>query len=311
MSIRISTLRATEAGIETLQKRQVQLAESQERLTSGKRVDKASDDPAAAARAERALAGEMRATTSQRAVDASRTAMSLSETAMGDAVELLQQARETMVAAGNATYSDEQRKNLSEKLKAIRDQLMSVANRTDGAGTYLFGGQGTQAPPFIDNPGGVAYQGTGGNATVPSGEPLPMSVDGRRAWLQARDPDTATDDLSVFNVLDRVIGELSSTGVGGAQVKQFVTEGLKDVDAVTENLLAARAAAGEVLNRTDGIEGRIADSKLAAQTERSNAEDLDMVQAVSDFQNRQSGYDAALKTYSMVQRLSLFQYLSG
>jgi len=73
---------------------------------------------------------------------------------------------------------------------------------------------------------------------------------------------------------------------------------------------AARAAAGEVLNRTDGIEGRIADSKLAAQTERSNAEDLDMVQAVSDFQNRQSGYDAALKSYSMVQRLSLFQYLN-
>ena len=50
---------------------------------------------------------------------------------------------------------------------------------------------------------------------------------------------------------------------------------------------------------------------LAAQTERSNAEDLDMVQAVSDFQNKQSGYDAALKSYSLVQKLSLFQYLSA
>jgi flagellar hook-associated protein 3 FlgL len=35
-----------------------------------------------------------------------------------------------------------------------------------------------------------------------------------------------------------------------------------------------------------------------------------MVQAISDFQNKQSGYDAALKSYSMVQRLSLFQYLN-
>ena len=34
-----------------------------------------------------------------------------------------------------------------------------------------------------------------------------------------------------------------------------------------------------------------------------------MVQAISDFQNRQSGYDAALKTYSIVQRMSLFDYL--
>ena len=48
-----------------------------------------------------------------------------------------------------------------------------------------------------------------------------------------------------------------------------------------------------------------------AQTERSAAEDLDMVEAISEFQGKQTGYDAALKTYSMVQRLSLFQYIGG
>jgi len=36
-----------------------------------------------------------------------------------------------------------------------------------------------------------------------------------------------------------------------------------------------------------------------------------MVQGISDFQNQQTGYDAALKAYSMVQRLTLFQYLNG
>ena len=35
-----------------------------------------------------------------------------------------------------------------------------------------------------------------------------------------------------------------------------------------------------------------------------------MLQAVSDFQTKQSGYDAALKSDAMVQRLSLFQYLN-
>jgi flagellar hook-associated protein 3 FlgL len=35
-----------------------------------------------------------------------------------------------------------------------------------------------------------------------------------------------------------------------------------------------------------------------------------MVQAVSDFKAKQSSYDAALQTYSMVQRMSLFQYLN-
>ena len=54
---------------------------------------------------------------------------------------------------------------------------------------------------------------------------------------------------------------------------------------------------------------RVGQDKLDAQQARSAAEDLDMVQAISDFQNRQTGYDAALKTYSIVQRMSLFDYL--
>jgi flagellar hook-associated protein 3 FlgL len=90
-----------------------------------------------------------------------------------------------------------------------------------------------------------------------------------------------------------------------------VQHGLRDIDAVFGNLQLQRAMAGESLNRIDAVEGRLAESKLAAQTERSLAEDLDMVQAISDFQNKQSGYDAALKTYSLVQRMSLFQYLNG
>jgi flagellar hook-associated protein 3 FlgL len=309
--MRITAAQSFENSISNLQRRQQDLSGAQDRLTSGKRVAMASDDPVAAARAERALAQMVRNEADQRALEASRNVMQQAEAALGDAGELMQQARELIVNAGNGSFDDTNRTTLANALRGIRNQLLGVANRTDGAGTYLFGGQGTQAPPFVDNPSGVGYQGSGGQTTVPSGEPLPMSIDGRRAWLQARDPDTGTDDLSVFTVLDRVIGELSTVGVAGDQVKQFVTEGMKDVDALTENLLGARAAAGEVLNRTDGIEGRIADSKLAAQTERSNAEDLDMVQAISDFQNKQSGYDAALKTYSMVQRLSLFQYLSG
>jgi flagellar hook-associated protein 3 FlgL len=46
------------------------------------------------------------------------------------------------------------------------------------------------------------------------------------------------------------------------------------------------------------------------QNDRSRAEDIDMVKGISDFQTQQIGYDAALKTYAQVQRLSLFNYMS-
>lgn len=398
MSLRISTQRATEAGIEVLQKRQVELAEAQERLTSGKRVHKASDDPAAAARAERALAGQMRAETSQRAVDASRTAMSLSETAMGDAIELLQQAREAMVAAGNASYSDQERANLAEKVKAIRNQLMSVANRTDGAGTFLFGGQGATTKPFVDAPGGVAYRGISGERRTELATDLPLTVDGDGVFMTARTgngvfqtsagagvttawidngqvsnpaaltgstytlqfsvagstttyavlrdglptavtaaPYTSGQDitvdgmtlrisgapangnsftvqpssstLSIFDAMDRAVAQLGTAGRSNAQIAQANTDALRDIDQSMAQLQGARAVAGEMLVRIDGETSRLDDQQLANQIQRSSAEDLDMTEAISKFQNMQTGYDAALKSYSMVQRLSLFEYL--
>ena len=400
MSLRISTRRANESGIETLQKRQVEMADAQERLTSGKRVSRASDDPAAAARAERALAGQMRAETSQRAVDASRTAMSLTETAMVDSLELLQQAREALVAAGNASYSDQERSNLAEKIKAIRNQLLSVANRSDGAGSYLFGGQGATTQPFVDAPGGVAYKGVSGERRTEAGTDLPLTVNGDGVFMTARtgngvfqtsagagvtnaridngqvsypsaltgstytlqfsvsggattyavlkdgNPTAVTaapyvsgqditvdgmsfrisgtpanadsftvqpssSTLSIFDTLDRAVTQLATKGRSTAQIAQGNTDGLRDIDQTLAQLQGARAVAGEMLSRIEGETLRLAGQKLANQTERSNAEDLDMTDAISKFQNMQTGYDAALKSYSMVQRLSLFDYLNA
>ena len=155
--------------------------EAQVQLTTGKRVNRASDDPAAAARGRtRAVQVERAPTPSQRAVDASRNMMTLTEGALGEAGELLQQAREALVAAGNATYSDAERMGLAQKIAGLREQLLAVANRSDGAGSYLFGGQGASQPPFVDAPGGVQFRGDRrARSRPPARTGLPLSADGQ------------------------------------------------------------------------------------------------------------------------------------
>jgi flagellar hook-associated protein 3 FlgL len=394
--MRISTRHSFETGIATLQQRQAALAESQEQLTSGKRVQRASDDPSAAARAERAIAAVHRTDTARRAVDASEALMRESEGAIADALALLQTARETMVAAGNAGYSDGERAGLAVKIRAVRDQLLEVANRSDGAGTWVFGGQGAGQPPFVDAPGGVQYVATPGTLTASNG--MPLSTDGRAVWMsaptgngvfetradagvtgawigpgQVTDPSALTGDdyriqFSVsggvttyavlrngaptavtaapytsgaaiqidgmavriegtpadgdgfdlvpsatannpFAVLDRAADALATGGRSGAQVAQTVSDALRDLDGVLGAMQGRRTMVGEALVRADTENSRLDAAEVRAKTERSNAEDLDMVDALSEFQLRQTGYDAALKSYSMVQRLSLFDYL--
>ena len=298
--MRITTANAHRSTIDTLQQRQQQLQQSQERLTSGKRVARASDDPAAAARAERALATQARAAADQRGLDASRNAMLQAESALGDAGEAMQQVRELLVAAGNAGYSDAERANLGDRIRGLRDQLLAIANRGDGAGGRLFGGQGSAQPPFVDAVGGVIYNGVGGQTSVQASEPMPMTIDGQATWIGS---------LSLFSVLDAAAGDLQTPNRSGPQVAQTVANGLRDVDQVMGRLQWQRARAGESLNRADAVEQRLGDVTLHAQTQRSLAEDVDMVQALSDFKAQQTGYEAALSTYSMVQRMSLFDYL--
>ena len=117
--MRISSAYAFESSLANLQRRQSQLSDSQEQLTSGKRVRRASDDPASAAAAERALAAQSRAEAHLRALGASRNAMQLTETALGNAGDLVQQARESLVSAGNGTYSDSDRATLAASLEQM------------------------------------------------------------------------------------------------------------------------------------------------------------------------------------------------
>jgi flagellar hook-associated protein 3 FlgL len=326
----------------------------------------------------------------------------------------MQQARETLVSAGNATYSDAERQGLASQLEGIRQQLLSMANRGDGAGGFLFAGQGASQPPFVDTAGGVQFRGVAGSTQVASEESLPHTIDGQAAWLasangnglfttrntsaapgsagawidagRVTDPQTffaatsppvvanpatlqydvqftttasgttfsvlkngaatgltnvpfvsgqaisvdgmsftvtgtpaagdsfqirpSTASLSVFDTLDRAIAELKTPLRAPAAVTQGVQTALTSLDGSMGALQSLRSQVGQTLNRTDMVEGRIAAQKGVAQTERSNAEDLDMVKAISDFQSQQTGYDAALKSYASVQRMSLLQYLN-
>lgn len=307
--LRIATSTAFDSQVANLQRRQVALTESQIQLTSGKRVSKPSDDPAAAAAIERALAAATRTEGQQRALDSAKTSMQLAESALGDAGGILQQARESLVSAGNGSFTDAERKTVADNLKSLRTSLLAVSNRGDGNGRYLFGGQGSDGEPMLDAPGGVSYNGTSGGMQAATGEAMPLSLDGRAVWLQAPDPAHPGATISVFDKLDQAINDLSTPGRTPTQVAQTVSDGLAGLDASMANLSSWRSAAGEALNRADDIGSRLSQAKLDAQSQRSNAEDLDMIAAMSDFQSKQTGYDAALKTYSLVQRMSLFDYI--
>jgi flagellar hook-associated protein 3 FlgL len=93
-------------------------------------------------------------------------------------------------------------------------------------------------------------------------------------------------------------------------VAQGVAQGLAQVDSALSRLSATRGRAGDLLNRVDNITDRQDARSLQLEADRSRAEDLDMVKALSSFKTQETAYSAALGSYAQIQKLSLFNYIS-
>lgn len=395
--MRLGSANTYDNTLANLTSRQAGLADLQEKLSAGKRVIRASDDPTGAAQAERTLTRISRVETEQRALELQRNSIAMAESTLGDSAELLQRFREAIVGAGNAAYKGTDRDTLAEEMTGLRDQLFANANKLDSNGIPLFGGLGSASLPFTDAAAGVTFNGTPGQrASTPVS--IPAAMDGQAAWMTVptgngvftvglggantgtawTDPgyvvtpgaltgnnytvsfnvvagvttydvvDTTTattvaaaqpyadgqsiqfagmsftvhgapatgDTLQIapstrsdlFKVLDAAIAGIKGASNGNV-LTQNINLALAQVDTGMDRLRSARGQTGELLKRADIIDSTQQNKTVQLEADRSRAQDMDMVKGISDFQNQQTAYDAALRTYAQVQKLSLFNYL--
>ncbi len=182
---RVGTANMYDNSIRNVSARQTSLVNLQENLTSGKRVVRASDDPVSAAQAERALTRISRIQTEQRALENQRNAIAQAESTMGDAIGLVQEARQLMVNAGNGALSSNERATIANQLQSLRDQLTAVANRTDTNGIPLLGALGSAQSPFmgpLNSTPDYLFAGQAGQ-TASDGVTLPNTLDGDSAFM--------------------------------------------------------------------------------------------------------------------------------
>lgn len=150
----------------------------------------------------------------------------------------------------------------------------------------------------------------------PSNKPVTVSISGIPGLALDVTGTPANGDTialkpsaSLFSTLDSAITSLRTASNSNAAI-QAVGQALANIDVGLDRVNNMRGYAGELLNRADRITGDQEKRSIQLEGDRSRAEDLDMIKGYSDFQNQQVGYEAALKSYAQVQRLSLFNFIS-
>ena len=309
--MRVSTANSFDNTVSSLARRQADLSAQQERLSTGKRVLRASDDPVAATLAEAAQNRLSRVQGDLRSLEASRASLALAESGLAESGELIQKARDLMISAGNATFGPSEREDVARQLSGLREQMIAVANRQDNAGRTLYGGLGGSSRPFMDVysplPAGVQFYGQRGQQAA-GDTSLPQTLDGDAIWM--RIPAVGGGTTNIFQVLQNTVDALRDTTPTAATNRSLVLDrSITELDAGQDRVLLARGYSGEMLNRADSLESLLDTRTVAHEREKSRLEDLDMIKGISEFQNQQVGLEAALKSYAQVQRLSLFEFV--
>jgi flagellar hook-associated protein 3 FlgL len=161
--MRISTSQIYNANITSLNNIQVQIANTTQQMATGQRILNPADDPVGAARATEITQSESTNTQYSTNRTAAVNTLSLSQGVLESVTALLQDVQTTALTAGNGSLSATSRQSLATEIQGRLQDLLALANSTDGAGSYLYSGAQGGVKPFVDTAvgvvGGVVYQG--------------------------------------------------------------------------------------------------------------------------------------------------------
>ncbi|MEW6720387.1 MAG: flagellar hook-associated protein FlgL [Thermodesulfobacteriota bacterium] len=333
--MRISTQQMYRQSTDSLMRSLSELYRLNEQISSGKRINKPSDDVTGISRAmdykvsiaagERYLGNVSDATS---AITAAESALSSVNTA-------LTRVRALAVQGASDSTGASSRAALAEEVGQLRDQILSLANSKAGS-RYLFSGFRTDAPAFDAS---YAYQGDAGavNMAVGDGVLIPKNVTGAAAFgyslsseevveiadgryahyipgsgttitVEIRDSDDTTvlDSFSFDNAMEMT--DLLCSAMEGNDTLR-ISALLSPIDAMEDHVNNVRADLGARLNRLEDQGTRLEDRNLLTEESLASVEGADIVATASDLAKAGTVLEAIQAATAKMLSQSLLDFL--
>ena len=268
MGLRINTNIASQTVQKNLREVSSQSDTSLERLSSGKRVTKASDDAAGLA-----IATKLEAQTRglRQATRNANDGISLVQTAEGglnESANILTRLRELSIQASSDTVGDAERGYLDQEFQQLVSEVDRISQSTTFNGTPLLNGEGNGTLDF--------------QVGAFDGEENRISFDSSKA-------DASASSLGI-----------SSTGVAE---KGDAQESIKQIDEAIDKVSGQRATLGSVQSRLNSTISNLEVQTLNQDAARSVIQDADIAHETSKLASLNVVKNAGLSTLSQANAL--------
>jgi flagellin len=273
MAMVINTNTASINAQRSLASSQAELQLAMERLSSGKRINSASDDAAGFAIAERMTAQIRGLNMAAKNAQDGLAMMATAENATNDVTDMLQRIRELAVQGANDTNSAKDREYLQDEVDALLTEINRVSTQTrynnlillDGqrSGTIQVGTEASQTVAFDIKTIDTDYLGLTGGVTTGTGD------------------SATTTDGAVTNGTGENAGTINNLNDAASVTKIDLSSAanaalaLEKITIAIEKVATDRAGYGALQNRLEYTVSNLMNVAEYTQAARSRIEDAD------------------------------------
>ncbi|MPZ98534.1 MAG: flagellar hook-associated protein 3 [Dehalococcoidia bacterium] len=294
--MRVSSRSAADRLLQELLTSQRRLAEVQERVATGRNINKPSDDPFGTAQAMASRNRLELGAQHQRNIFIASSDLNATEGALASLIPLLHRAEELAITAANTTIDANTRGQIASEVDRLLAEAVTIGN-TSHAGRYIFAGHQTDAPPLVpdlpDQPTVVNYVGDTGaiEREIGEGERMAVNVTGDQLF------PALTQVL--INFRDHLLTNDIAALKGDANL----------ANDQLDKVLELRGDVGARVRRLELTETRLQDTEVTLRQHVAEIEEADMAEALVELQMRETALQAALGATGRSLNMSLMDFL--
>ncbi len=278
------------------------LAKVQEQLTTGRVINRPSDDPTGATSAMRIRASVSDQQQYVRNANDGLGWLNQADSTLSSVTDQVRRAYDiALQGANDGSLGQQARDALATEVDQIREGLVSTSNAA-----YLnrpvFGGVTAGTLAYAADPvtGVVTYQ----PGAIASAGVVRAVSDGATVRVDVEGPDVfGADGDSLFDHLSALSTALKAGDTAGVSTAVGVLE--KDRERVTN----VQADIGARTKRVEQARDAASDAELRLTSSLSEVENTDLVKASVDLKLQEVGYQAALSATARVMQPSLLDFL--
>jgi flagellar hook-associated protein 3 FlgL len=255
-----------------------QASDAGQKLQTGIKVARPSDDESAWAEGQRAAVRQVVSDKRGSAIGRARDLLTETDGALAGVGGVIAQVTQLAVQFGNDTYGATDRAEGAKVVLALRDAALASANATNGDGEFILAGSKGGAAPF-DAAGN--YAGDSQSRTIETGDGTRLTATVPGSVL------TAAAGVDVFGVLDRVAAALNANDP--TTLRSLVS----DLRTATAQVAEARSEVGGRINALDSADEMRKNFEAGLASTKAAATETDPIAGASELARATAALDAS------------------